>query len=429
MKSRDRRNLLEELLGLHEIGMMNQSLQGYIAENKSQTSTIYGSIKEVQSTSKTISQGLNEAKTKRDIEETTIHNKIKELEAKRKYVQDKIDSIYTEIDSLDIDTVEENIETHDSLILKMNSIISEFNVLIQQYTKELTFLQQHEFCPSCKQEINESHKTTLVSELEEKISSSTKKIDVVSDKINEYSGIRSNLGSTLDRYVTLNNSIRQLNSAIMLIDRDINSEVAKLNMVNTSFNIDFLNRELQKTTDRLIELEESLSKLTAQSNLYQTTKDFLSDNGIRKIIINKYVPYITSRINYWLETMDYFAKVEIGEDFEETIKVRGFDPTRYASLSSGEKAKLTLSLVFAFRELLELRNNSQIHYMMVDEIIENVDADGKISMMWHLRNIAEKTNSAIFVVSHGIQSTDPFHNVITVTKPGNFTKIISEQTL
>jgi DNA repair exonuclease SbcCD ATPase subunit len=211
----------------------------------------------------------------------------------------------------------------------------------------------------------------------------------------------------------------------MLIDRDISSASDKLNAVNNTFNVDFLSTELQKSMDRLLELEESLTELTTQSSLYQSTKDFLSDNGIRRIIINKYIPYITARINHWLETMDYFAKVEIGEDFEETIKVRGFDPTRYASLSSGEKAKLTLSLVFAFRELLELRNNSQIHYMMVDEIIENVDADGKISLMWHLRNIAEKTNSSIFVVSHGIQNTDPFHNVVTVTKPGNFTKIVS----
>ena len=67
MKSRDRRNLLEELLGLHEIGLMNQRLQSYIAENKSQTASVNGSIREVQSSSKTISQGLTEAKSKNDV--------------------------------------------------------------------------------------------------------------------------------------------------------------------------------------------------------------------------------------------------------------------------------------------------------------------------------------------------------------------------
>jgi DNA repair exonuclease SbcCD ATPase subunit len=429
MKSRERRNLLEELLGLHEIGLMNQSLQSYIAENKSQVSSINGSIREVQTSSKTISQGLTEAKSKKHEEESNIHNLIEDLISKRKMVQEKVDEIYADIDSLNITEVEKHIEEHDSLIQKMQSVISEYKVIIQQYTKELNFLEQHESCPLCKQHIDETHKNALVTDLTEKTTKSSEKISAIDNKINEFSETRRDLSSTVEKYIKLNDTLRQLNSAIMLIDRDISSASDKLNTVNSNFNVDFLSTELQKSMDRLLELEESLTELTKQSSLYQSTKEFLSDNGIRRIIINKYIPYITARINYWLETMDYFAKVEIAEDFEETIKVRGFDPTRYASLSSGEKAKLTLSLVFAFRELLELRNNSSIQYMMVDEIIENVDADGKIGLMWHLRNIAEKTNSSIFVVSHGIQNTDPFNNIITVTKPGNFTKITSSSIL
>lgn len=429
MNSRDRRNLLEELLGLHEIGLMNQSLMGYIAENKSQISSLNSTIREVKNSSKTISNGLTESINKKTGEESVIVEQLNNLKSKRELIVNKIAELYAQIDSMNIGKVETDIETHDSAINRMRDVISEIRTILTQYNKEITFLETHDSCPLCKQHIDKKHKHDLIEELSTKTESSTNNINRVMNKIDEFSDVRSGLSEIISTYMKLNDTIRQLNSALIIIDRDITATSDKLNTINNNFNIEFLQTELQKSMERMISLEEELTVLTNQSSLYQDAKEFLSDNGIRRIIINKYIPYITSRINHWLETMDYFAKVEIDDGFNEIIKVRGFDPTRYGSLSSGEKAKLTLALVFSFRELLELRNNTTMQYMMVDEIIENVDSDGKIGLMWHLRNISEKSNTTIFVVSHGIQNTDPFHEIITVSKPGNFTKISVSQNI
>ena len=58
-------------------------------------------------------------------------------------------------------------------------------------------------------------------------------------------------------------------------------------------------------------------------------------------------------INKYLGDMDFFAQFNLDENFSETIKSRHRDDFSYSSFSEGEKLRIDLALLLAWREFDE----------------------------------------------------------------------------
>ena len=124
--------------------------------------------------------------------------------------------------------------------------------------------------------------------------------------------------------------------------------------------------------------------------------------------------------------LDFFVNFTINEQFEEKIMSRYRDEFTYGSFSEGEKFRINLAILFAWRSVARLRNSVNTNILLLDEILDSsLDLAGTEEFL-KIINQTEAEN--IFVISHkSDQLIDKFENVIRFGKTKNFSKVISNE--
>jgi len=131
---------------------------------------------------------------------------------------------------------------------------------------------------------------------------------------------------------------------------------------------------------------------------------------------------INKLVNKFLQAMDFFVSFELDEAFNETIRSRHRDEFSYASFSEGEKAKIDLALLFAWRSIARMKNSANTNLLMLDEVFDgSLDINGTDYVMTILNTIGEDNN--IFVISHKDALFDKFRSVIKFEKHNSFSRI------
>jgi len=188
--------------------------------------------------------------------------------------------------------------------------------------------------------------------------------------------------------------------------------------------------ELEKENKNLEELEikkqtlqESLSQYDMEKMEYSSCVSLLKDSGIKSKIIKHYLPLINKVINTFLTNMNFFTKFELNEEFEETIKSRHRDKFSYMSFSEGEKLRIDLALLFAWREVAKVKNSANCNLLILDEIFDSsLDASGTEELMRNLYSL--KKSGSVVVISHKLdQMSDKFDKTVVVEKKNNFSSL------
>ena len=166
--------------------------------------------------------------------------------------------------------------------------------------------------------------------------------------------------------------------------------------------------------------KEELSK---DKQVQEIAAVLLKDTGIKTKIIKQYVPVINKLINKYLAAMDFFVSFELNENFEETINSRFRDEFTYDSFSEGEKMRIDLALLFAWRAVAKLRNSASTNLLIMDEVFDSsLDSSGTDEFLKILNGLTSDTNT--FIISHkGDQLFDKFDHVIKFEKHKNFSYI------
>jgi ABC-type molybdenum transport system ATPase subunit/photorepair protein PhrA len=113
----------------------------------------------------------------------------------------------------------------------------------------------------------------------------------------------------------------------------------------------------------------------------------------------------------------------LDEEFTETIKSRHRDDFTYASFSEGEKKKIDLSLLFAWRAIAGVRNSIKTNLLLLDEILDgSLDDGGTEAFLEIVSQMDGDTN--IFVISHKPKELlqDKFDRTIQFVKKSNFSR-------
>jgi ABC-type multidrug transport system ATPase subunit len=150
----------------------------------------------------------------------------------------------------------------------------------------------------------------------------------------------------------------------------------------------------------------------------------LKDTGIKKRIISHYIPVINKVINSYLQQMNFFVLFELDEEFNEKIRSRHRDEFTYNSFSEGEKRKIDLALLFAWRKIAQMKNSVSTNLLILDEILDgSLDNTSTESFLDIIANLDKTTN--LFVISHKPKEIiqDRFEKQITFVKKNNFSQI------
>jgi hypothetical protein len=194
---------------------------------------------------------------------------------------------------------------------------------------------------------------------------------------------------------------------------------------NDTKNVDSEKEKFNLIVQEGLDATENRKTIVEDVHYHTIAASLLKDSGIKGKIIKHYLPIMNKVINKYLSQMDFFVQFELSESFEETIKSRYRDIFTYDSFSEGEKRKIDLALLFAWRKIAAIKNSLSCNLLIFDEVLDgSLDDYATEAFLNILKSFGSGTN--VFVISHKSKELlqDKFQEHISFVKKNNFSKMI-----
>ena len=313
-------------------------------------------------------------------------------------------------------------------IAKVETLKNKISTKQNSYTKEKSFFEENDSCPTCGQGIEEHFKHEKVSLLSDKLAEVEKAMSDLGQQL-------SNLQSQENTFILLIDEINQLNSKNRQLKNDINSLHRRIEDLDRDIrklrDTDVSQREqfsiLKSLDNQSKEIQKVISETKEEKDCLTTATQLLKDSGIKTRIIKKYLPTMNKLINEYLDKMEFSASFMLDESFSEVIKSRYRDEFSYESFSEGEKARIDIALLLTWRSIAKLKNSVDTNLLILDEIFDgSLDQSGNSDLGWILKTFDDKTN--VFVISHRDNMADKFDRCLRFEKHKNFSYVTEETT-
>ena len=275
------------------------------------------------------------------------------------------------------------------------------------------FFEVNTACPTCTQDISEDLKTSMLTDVKTQARQTQEDIDLNKTKYDETI-------KTLDGVQTQISEMADISSEISTytgtMTKLVNKQVKEVD-------IDVPSKELVDMTYDLIDIQDNLTEAEDQVLYNNIAAEMLKDTGIRTKIIREYLPAMNALINKYLQTLEFFVAFHLNENFEESIKSRHRDEFVYANFSEGEKMRIDLSLLFAWRQIAKMKNSTNTNLLILDETFDSsLDDEGTDNLMKILKTLEKGTNT--FIISHKPDVLESkMEAKIQFTKSNNFSSI------
>lgn len=421
LSAKDRREVIEDLLDIQIFTTMNTLLKEHVVKNRNEIQDIKYHIELLTSQIETAKEHNDSIRKLHEDEVTKLKEKIREqvdyVESERSLsegVNDEIGDLLSQIsDKNNVKSkLSDFVSTKQELMSRQKSL-----------SKEISFYNEHDNCPTCKQGIDEEFKTNHVSEQEEQSQKVADGIVLITAKIDDLESRLEDISNTEDK----------INSKHLVMSEHLaNIKLTMNTLKGIKKELESAEHEAEKIDDSKIKeisknLDDSIAtqkKSTDKRELLSIVSAMLKDGGIKTRIIKQYVPVINKLINKYLAAMEFFVQFELNETFDETIKSRFRDVFSYASFSEGEKLRIDLALMFTWRSVAKLRNSVSTNLLIMDEIMDSsLDNAGTDEFLKIINELTSDSN--IFIISHkGDQLFEKFDNVIKFIKVKNFSRIV-----
>jgi len=423
LSAADRRNIVEALLDINIFSVMNNVLKSKVNLLKDNMKEVDDAIKILKHKQESQQKIIDNLKNN---SQQTLEKYTNELEESSKLISElsaEIEELTKTAEELE-STIEDATNIHSAKI-KLSSLQDQIETNIKTTQKNLEFYEKNDTCPTCSQVLSEevkcSHieeKTIKLQELNDGLVQLSEKLSDIDTRILEIS----NIGKKM---LAIEKDISNKNSQIASTTKYI----SKIQNNITELNRDTENIEKEQTIleEQKAEGEEYVVKrrtLLEDGFYYNVISTLIKDGGIKAKIIKHYLPIMNKIINNYLSQMNFFVKFELDENFSETIKSRHRDIFTYDSFSEGEKRKIDLALLFAWRATAQLKNSVNCNLLIFDEVLDgSLDDASTESFLDILKGLKKNTN--IFVISHKPKEIlqDKFNNHITFIKKNNFSVI------
>jgi DNA repair exonuclease SbcCD ATPase subunit len=427
LSAADRRSVIENILDINIFSTMNVVLKGKILSLKESIKELNNKL-ELEKSKIAIQQSYIATLEKKNTEDDDAKNEqIKELESKIALLKSGIHANRVTVQdiSTDIENQKVIISKTQEKIKKYNSQIATLNANKQQKQKEIDFFKDNSTCPTCSQAISEILKKEKIllnnyeiTNIEDSITQGTSLIDERTKELTSFESNLNLLKQSLNESIKIENEISLLNKEIQRIKTTIHKSSIKEDITQEK-------EKLNVLVGGLSTLEQEKASHSEDLMYHELASELLRDSGVKSKIIKYYLPHMNKFINKFLSSMDFFVQFNLDEEFNEQIKSRYRDDFSYMNFSEGEKMRIDLALLLAWREIARLKNSVNCNLLILDEVFDSsLDGVGMDELMKLLRVISDKAN--VYVISHKAdQLVDKFNTVISFEKKNNFSKIIN----
>jgi DNA repair exonuclease SbcCD ATPase subunit len=416
-----RRDIIEDLLDIRVFSVMNEVLKQKLIVIRSEISTI-DSNAEILKTKVRLQQEY-----------------IAKLEQDKKKKSDDIDVI--------LESANANVTSHVTIIeikkkeiLFMKNLIADHNEATTKHKKllglkdkildkkqkledEIQFYHTNDSCPTCNQALEETFKAGKIQTHDEKLKDINTGIEDIQKQIKEVEERLELINKTKETIAEINEEIVEVSTKLIAEQ----NYVAKLTVEKENSNVGDTSipeekAKLKQLAKDVVELSNVRIEKVDEKGYHELASLLLKDTGIKTKIIKQYLPVMNKIINKYLQSMDFFVHFELDEAFSETIKSRHRDEFTYASFSEGEKQRIDLALLFAWRTIAKMKNSANTNLLMLDEVFDSSLDSGGADLLYQILGTLDSGVNT-FVISHRDLMFDKFRGVIKFQKVNNFSGI------
>ena len=318
---------------------------------------------------------------------------------------------------------QEEVSGASDKLKKLRTLKGKISQKVSTITVEHKFFNENTVCPTCTQEIDEEFRINKINDAQNKakdLQSGYKELEVAIKEEED----REHQFITLSKEITkLTHEVSRNNTKISGCQRqirDLENEIQKL--TNQLKNRNSEHEKLESFQETLHNTYDELAIKKDSINYYDFSYGLLKDGGVKSKIIKKYLPLINQQVNRYLQMMDFYINFEFDSDFNEYVKSPIHEDFSYASFSEGEKSRIDLSLLFAWREVARLKNSANTNLLIFDEVFDgSLDGSGVDEFLKIINHVVKDSN--IFVISHKPDLQDKFDRTLIFEKIKGFSRI------
>lgn len=415
-----RREIIEDLLDISVFSRMNAILKDRMQETRDSIRDIDASIKTEEEKIRLNEEfiaGLN--KQKEEKKERT-KAEIERLLSENERHTAKIDELISERDTLA--EKNEKFGLVEGKILEIDRAKTMLNQNLKREKEAIQFFQSHDHCPTCKQTIDTEFKADELQKHKTCFDDYKAKYEAVEEKVSSLRQVMEKRNAVIKKLNSVTKGISDLQSSV-----HINSKlVSRLEKEMTESTADetqeiVTKNNLKKSRKMVASYAKSRAAMITARETENIASVLLKDSGLKTAIIQRYIPYMNDLINEYLSVMEFYVSFTLDENFNESIKSRYRDDFSYENFSEGEKQRVDLAILFAWRQIAKMKNSMACNLLIFDEIADSSLDDDGVKYIFEILKTLENTN--VFVISHRENMIDNFDRVLRFSKKGNFSTV------
>lgn len=332
--------------------------------------------------------------------------------------------------------------------IKVAEMTVELNSLVKRLAegKTLQGTKPMSNCKTCDQTIDNSTRFGMFTKFEAEKPSIETRIAVIKETLSvqeslkeEYIKYKTQVAQ-YEKYTSLYNSSlptiiqdeKDILEHIKLITLKTKALNAAIKLVQSNNKVtEAHNAKVLVIKEQLQEMQVELNKSIKESGelskelaVLQVLVKAFSTSGLVAYKIECLVKDLESLTNEYLGVLadgrfQLSFKIASSDKLNVIITDNGRD-VEIVALSSGERARVNVATLLAIRKLMQSLSNSRTNLLILDETVENLDAEGKEKL---IEVLLEEESLNTFLISHGF--THPLLEKLNIVKEHNISRIES----
>jgi DNA repair exonuclease SbcCD ATPase subunit len=289
-------------------------------------------------------------------------------------------------------TISAGITNLEKAVNQAREARSAAQVSVIELQKKLKLYDDNQ-CPYCLSDLTDDNHIALKHTILSTIDSNEKLMPTFATKVTEAQQIfekkKLELDSAREKFYNVDGQLNPLKrefSELSIADIDDGKGTEYLTGV-----IENINDSLKKANTEKTQIGNQL-KITLEM------EEILSDNGMKRILMNQIVPILNKKILRTSKVLEFKFAFEFDVEFNPIITHLGMQISP-ESLSTGEQKKMNLIVLLCIIELIKLKNNN-VNLLFLDEIFSSLDVESIYRVVDLLKTFSKKYRMTIFVISH-----------------------------
>mgnify|MGYP003829919211 CR=1 FL=1 len=228
------------------------------------------------------------------------------------------------------------------------------------------------------------------------------KLDEKMDAIKKLENVIPMINRCVEQQKLINKEIQDLQNKFSKLQQR-NSEYVKAKIPLEEYTKDVSNpiSELIKNSLNAIEEEKkTILSIADECNYFDFMEYVVSEDGVKKFVVKNIVSLLNTRLQFYLTKLGVNYDCIFDNNFNAIFKTET-GLCEYNNFSAGERMRLKIAALFAFRDILFDQALIDFNILVVDEFFDSALDQYSVNKMLNiLKDISEKTNITVFVISH-----------------------------